>query len=146
MKILVQLFWNNICSPAVSFHWSVLFFILLITITICSCIHFSLYPWLEPWKGMTDFFDVWWNSHVCFSAKAQKYLPDFISGDSCCFRNVIPATLKKDKLLLHLPPACFPPNSSSPTSCWVFLEQGFCTASHQWLVFNSACVHTLILP
>lgn len=26
MKILVQLFWNNICSPAVGYCWSVLFF------------------------------------------------------------------------------------------------------------------------
>lgn len=146
MKILVQLFWNNICSTSVSFCWSVLFFILLITFTICSCTYTSLYTWLEPWKRMTVVFDVWWNSHVCFPAKPQKCLPDFISGDSCCFRNVIPAIFKKDKLLLDLPPACFPPNSSPPMSCWVFMEQGFCTASHHWLVFSSACVHTLTLP
>jgi len=145
MKILVQLFWNSICSPAVSVCWLVLFLILLITFTICSCMHISLYIWLEPWNEMADFFDVWWNSRVCFSAKVQKYLPDFISGDSCCFRNVISAILKKDKLLLHLPSTCFPPNSFPPMSCWVFLEQGFCTASHSWLVFNSACVHALIL-
>lgn len=146
MKILVQLFWNNISSPAVSFCCSVLFLVLLNTFTICSCICISLYIWLEPWNGMTHFFDVWWNSRVCFSAKAQKYLPDFISSDSCCFRNVIPAIFKRDKLFLHLPPAWFPPNSSPPMSCWVFLEQGFCPASHHGWVFNSVHVHTLLLP
>lgn len=105
MKILVQLFWNNICSPAVGYCWSVLFFFYGLPLQFpVACL--SLYIWLWPWR-MTDVSDVWWNAHVCFSAKAQKYLSDFVSGDSWCLSNLIPAIFKKDQLLLHLSPARF---------------------------------------